>query len=100
MGVNLIIYEFDSLHMPVISIRIDEKLKKKMDELSYINWSEIIRRKIEEVIEEEEKKKKGKRKDYKRIAEASVKSYEFFLNYGGKSSEEIIREWRDKNWQL
>ena len=35
--------------MPTISIRIDEKLKKKMDELSYINWSEVIRRKIEEV---------------------------------------------------
>ena len=47
----------------------------KMDEL---NWSE---------------------KDYKRIAEASLKSYEFFLNYGGKKSEEVIRDWRDRNWQ-
>ncbi|ACP38926.1 hypothetical protein [Saccharolobus islandicus] len=85
--------------MPIISIRIDDELKKKMDELSYINWSEVIRRKIEEVIEEEERKKK-RGKDYKRIAEASIKSYEFFLNYGGKKSEEVIREWRDKNWQL
>jgi len=47
--------------MPVISIRIDEKLKRKMDELSYINWSEVIRRKIEEVIEEKERK--GKKKE-------------------------------------
>ncbi|MEJ2776353.1 VapB-type antitoxin [Sulfolobaceae archaeon RB850M] len=85
--------------MPVISIRVDDELKKKMDELSYINWSEVIRRKIEEVIEEEERKKKIK-KDYKRIAEASLKSYEFFLNYGGKKSEEVVREWRDRNWQL
>mgnify|MGYP001626165990 CR=1 FL=1 len=30
-----------------------------MDELSYINWSEVIRRKIEEVIEEEEKEREG-----------------------------------------
>jgi metal-responsive CopG/Arc/MetJ family transcriptional regulator len=84
--------------MPTISIRIDEELKKKMEELSHINWSEVIRRKIEEVIEEEMKRKKGG-KDYKRILEASVKSYEFFLKYGGKKSEEIIREWRDRNWQ-
>jgi Arc/MetJ-type ribon-helix-helix transcriptional regulator len=85
--------------MPIISIRVDDELKKKMDELSYINWSEVIRRKIEEVIEEEERKKKIK-KDYKRIAEASLKSYEFFLSYGGKKSEEVVREWRDRNWQL
>jgi Arc/MetJ-type ribon-helix-helix transcriptional regulator len=84
--------------MPTISIRINEELKKKMEELSHINWSEVIRRKIEEVIEEEMKRKKGG-KDYKRILEASVKSYEFFLKYGGKKSEESIREWRDRNWQ-
>jgi metal-responsive CopG/Arc/MetJ family transcriptional regulator len=84
--------------MPTISIRIDEELKKKMEELSHINWSEVIRRKIEEVIEEEMKRKKGG-KDYKRILEASVKSYEFLLKYGGKKSEESIREWRDRNWQ-
>jgi hypothetical protein len=69
--------------MPTISIRKNDELKSKMDELSYINWSEVIRRKIEEVIKEEERKKRIK-KDYKRISEASVKSYEFFLNYGDK----------------
>jgi metal-responsive CopG/Arc/MetJ family transcriptional regulator len=84
--------------MPTISIRIDEELKKKMEELSHINWSEVIRKKIEEVIEEEMKRKKGG-KDYKRILEASVKSYESFLKYGGKKFEESIREWRDRNWQ-
>jgi metal-responsive CopG/Arc/MetJ family transcriptional regulator len=84
--------------MPTISIRIDEELKKKMEELSHINWSEVIRKKIEEVIEEEMKRKKGG-KDYKRILEASVKSYESFLKYGGKKSEESIREWLDRNWQ-
>jgi Arc/MetJ-type ribon-helix-helix transcriptional regulator len=84
--------------MPTISIRINEELKKKMEELSHINWSEVIRRKIEEVIEDETKRKKGG-KDYKRILEASLKSYEFFLKYGGKKSAECIREWRDRNWR-
>ncbi|BCS92494.1 hypothetical protein L3N51_02411 [Metallosphaera sp. J1] len=83
--------------MPTITIRVDDDLKRKMDELSYINWSEIIRRKIEEVIEEESIRKR--RKDVKRIEQASAKSYEYFLNYGGKRSEETVREWRDKNWQ-
>jgi len=46
--------------MPIISIRINEKLKRKMNELSYINWSEVIRRKIEEVGGGKEKKKEGK----------------------------------------
>jgi Arc/MetJ-type ribon-helix-helix transcriptional regulator len=41
--------------MPTISIRINEELKKKMEELSHVNWSEVIRKKIEEVIEEEMK---------------------------------------------
>jgi hypothetical protein len=62
----------------------------------YINWSEVIRKKVEEIIEEEMKRKKGG-KDYKRILKASVKSYEIFLKYGGKKSEESIREWRDRN---
>jgi len=84
--------------MSTISIRIDEELKKKMEELSHINWSEVIRKKIEEIIEEEMKRKKGG-KDYKRILEASLKSYEFFLKYGSKKSEETIREWRDRNWR-
>jgi hypothetical protein len=45
------------------------------------------------------KKKITNGKDFKRINEASVKSYEFFLSYWGKKSEESIREWRDRNWQ-
>lgn len=79
---------------------MDEELKKKMDELSYINWSEMIRRKIEETVEEEQRKNRRGSKDYERIRRASVKSYEFYLNYGGKKSEETVREFRDKNWQL
>lgn len=85
------------LHVPTITIRVDEELKRKMDELGYINWSEIIRRKIEEVVEEESRTKR--KKDNRRIQEASVKSHEFSLVYGGKRSEESIREWRDRNWQ-
>ncbi|AAY81097.1 hypothetical protein [Sulfolobus acidocaldarius] len=88
--------------MPVITVRIDDELKEKMDQLSYINWSEVIRRSIISVIEEENKKRKEnfKKKDNDRIKRASVKAEEFYAYLGGEKSEEKIREWRDKNWQL
>jgi len=42
--------------MRTVTIKLDEKLKKKMASLS-INWSEYIRRAIAERIEMEERKK-------------------------------------------
>ncbi len=36
--------------MPVISARVDDELKKKMDKYKYINWSEIIRTEIVKII--------------------------------------------------
>lgn len=36
--------------MPIISLRISEDQKNKMDEMKWINWSEIIRRTIDELI--------------------------------------------------
>lgn len=39
-------------------------------------------------------------KDFKKILEASNSSYyKFFIRYGGKRSEEVIREFRDKNFE-
>ncbi|AHC51975.1 VapB-type antitoxin [Sulfolobus acidocaldarius SUSAZ] len=88
--------------MPIITVRIDDELKEKMDELSYINWSEVIRRSIISVIEEENKKRKRnfRKKDSDRIKRASIKAEEFSAYLSGEKSEEKIREWRDKNWQL
>ncbi|MCY0859225.1 MAG: hypothetical protein OWQ54_02215 [Sulfolobaceae archaeon] len=87
--------------MPIITVRIDEELKRKMDELSYINWSEVIRRSIINVIEEESKKKReqNKKKDLERIKRASLEAEEFYNYLGGKESTETIRDWRDRNWQ-
>ena len=41
------------IKMAIISIRIDDKLKKEMDRLKHINWNEIIRRAIIRTINEE-----------------------------------------------
>ncbi|MHA1169567.1 MAG: hypothetical protein ACTSP4_13390 [Candidatus Hodarchaeales archaeon] len=39
--------------MTVISVRIPEEMKKEIDRLSYINWSEEIRRYLNKRIREE-----------------------------------------------
>lgn len=36
--------------MPIISLRVSDKQKKDMDEMKWINWSEIIRSTIDELI--------------------------------------------------
>lgn len=86
--------------MAIITVRIDDELKKEMDELSYINWSEVIRQSIIKTIEEERRKRLEKKKDFKRIREASIRAEEISEVIGGGKSEEVIREWRDKNWEL
>jgi len=37
--------------MPVISVRIDDELKRKMDKYKFINWSEVIRLELAKFIE-------------------------------------------------
>jgi Arc/MetJ-type ribon-helix-helix transcriptional regulator len=39
--------------MTNISVRIDPELKKKMDSLKHLNWSEIIRKAIKSKIQNE-----------------------------------------------
>ena len=46
--------------MTNISVRIDPELKKKMDSLKHLNWSEIIRRAIKSEIQNESEMNKAK----------------------------------------
>ncbi len=38
------------MQMGMISVRIDEKLKKSMESLKHINWSEVLRQAIAKTI--------------------------------------------------
>jgi len=40
--------------MAIISVRVSDDIKKRMDRLKHINWSEVIRRAIIKTLEEEE----------------------------------------------
>jgi Arc/MetJ-type ribon-helix-helix transcriptional regulator len=46
--------------MSTISVRIDENLKKSMESLNYINWSEILRQAIMKVIQNERQRDMAK----------------------------------------
>lgn len=76
--------------MAVISVRISDEIKKRMEKLKHINWSEVIRRAIIEVLEEEEGRNLARavllnEKVRKRAPE-------------GWSSVEVIRFWREHRY--
>ena len=74
--------------MPVISVRIDDELKRKMDKYRYINWSEIIRTEIAKVIE---------RLESRNLAEVLLLN-EKLRRKSTIDTTEIIREWRERRY--
>ena len=77
----------------IVSFRIDKELKKRMDRLKHINWSEVVRQAIHEVVVREEAKIRGK--DLTKIKRAVLKSKELSRRIEGWSSVEEIRKWRE-----
>ena len=77
----------------VVSFRIDKELKERMERLRHINWSEVVRRAIREVIALEEAKLR--RKDVVRLRRAALRSEELSRRVEGWSSVEEIRRWRE-----
>jgi len=77
--------------MPIITVRIDDEMKRMMEKLKHINWSEVIRRAISKKIEEEMERKV----DRKRILWAAVKTEELRRRVEGWRSVDEIRRWRE-----
>jgi Arc/MetJ-type ribon-helix-helix transcriptional regulator len=77
----------------VVSFRIDRRLKERMEKLRHINWSEVVRRAIEETVRREEARLREK--DRSRIAWASARMDELRRRVEGWSSVEEIRRWRE-----
>jgi metal-responsive CopG/Arc/MetJ family transcriptional regulator len=81
-----------------ITIRISEDLKRKMDKVKKVNWSEVVRRAIVDRLKMEEKLRT---KNWELVGRASKKSddiRESLERICGKSdydSAETIRGWRD-----
>ncbi len=73
----------------VISIRIDEKLKKELEELG-IDYSDLVRKYLEEVVRKEKMRRELEEAD--KIREKLLKSHGYY-----SSSAELVREDRDNN---
>jgi Arc/MetJ-type ribon-helix-helix transcriptional regulator len=77
--------------MANISVRVDEKMKKEMERLKQVNWSEIIRVAIKERLDQEKQKNLAKAV---LINEKIRKTAPI-----GYDSTSVIREWRDRRSQ-
>ena len=78
----------------VISFRISRSLKERMEKFRHINWSEVVRRAIEEVVRREESKLRER--DKARIRTAVIRTDKLRRAVPRWSSVEEIRRWRER----
>jgi metal-responsive CopG/Arc/MetJ family transcriptional regulator len=82
--------------MTIITIRIDEKLKKKMDKMKHINWSEVVRQAISNLIDKEESMRSRRQINLERVMKAAREQDKLRAKTTGSwSGTEEIRKWRD-----
>jgi len=76
--------------MPIISVRVSENMKKRMEKLKHINWSEVIRRSIIKALEEEENRNLAKALLLnEKLRKKAPKDWD---------SAKVIRFWRDRRY--
>lgn len=71
--------------MVSITVRVSEEVKQKMNQLKGVNWSEVIRRAIEEEIRKARMREASRRIDV--LREKSKMKWD---------STEVIRQWRER----
>jgi len=85
--------------MTVVSVRVDDETKRKMDSYKDVNWSEVIRRAIRARVEVE--KRLRRQIDRARALRASEDMERLRAKTSGKwSGVEEIRRWREERLLL
>jgi hypothetical protein len=80
--------------MEVVSVKVDKKIKERMQRFSNVNWSETIRNAIRNRLDEEELKERHL--DLKEVKEASKIADSIRKpSPAGWDSTTEIRKWRD-----
>jgi len=74
--------------MAIITVRIDDDLKRRMEKVKHINWSEVVRQAIIGVLGQEEGQNLAKA--------VLLNERNTIVPDEGYSSVEIIKEWRKK----
>ncbi len=82
--------------MSVVTVRVDEDLKAKMEKLKHVNWSEVIRRAIAERVVVEETLAARRTINVKLLEEAMRNQDLLRTKTTGRwSGVEEIRRWRE-----
>ena len=79
--------------MPIMTTRVDAKIKKEVDSLPHINWSEVMRQAILQKLEEERARRKPR--DIERIRSAIQRIDQLRRPCEGDTTEEL-RRWRQR----
>jgi len=80
--------------LEVVSIRVDEQLKRRMERLRYVNWSEVIRGAISAKIREEEQRERSV--DPELLLRAKADTDRLRRPSPAWNSTEEIRKWRNQ----
>jgi predicted transcriptional regulator len=80
--------------MAIVTVRVDENLKKKMEQLREVNWSEVTRTAIEQKIKDIEL---WQPIDLARAKRAADDTDELRVKISGWNSTEEIRKWRQRD---
>lgn len=81
--------------MKVVSIRVDDETKAQMESLDDINWSEVLRRSIQERLAIEEQLRRGI--DRRRAVKAAHGMDTLRGKMSGRwSGAAEVRKWRDR----
>ena len=80
--------------MAIITLRVDDDLKQKMEQLKEVNWSEVARQAIKEKIVETEL---WRPVDVSLLKQASTDTDELRRTVKGWDSATEIRKWRQRD---
>ncbi|MFQ6075297.1 MAG: hypothetical protein ACE5Z5_04060 [Candidatus Bathyarchaeia archaeon] len=72
----------------IITVRVDDELKRRMERVKHVNWSEVVRQAIIRTLGHEEGQNLAKA--------VLLNERNVIVPDEGYSSVEIIREWREK----
>ncbi len=80
--------------MAIVNFRVDDDTKKRMERLKHLNWSELLRMYVNEVIKGEESRLAVKRD--RALLEESMREIEDLRERSpeGWSGAEVVIQWR------
>ena len=83
----------------IVTFRVSRRLKRRMERLRHINWSELLRSYVRRVVEEEEERLRPKRdlERVKRAVEEMDRIAALTEGSGWIGAEEVIR-WRRRRY--